>query len=168
MESPTKFLGHPLHQMLIVFPLGLLGSATVFDGIGAATKDRRWLEASHYMIAAGVVSGLGVAVPGLLDYLAIPQNTRARRIGLVHGVGNVIVTGLFAASWAARRNRPSRPTRGAYTASVAGTVLALVTGWLGGELVDRLSVGVDDGANLDAPNSLVHDKVPSAQERLTA
>jgi uncharacterized membrane protein len=167
MESKAKFLGHPLHQMLIAFPLGLLGSATVFDGIGAATKDRRWLEASYYMIGAGVVSGLVVAVPGLIDYLAIPDRTRAKRIGLVHGVGNVIVTGLFAGSWAARRNRSTRPTRGAYTASVAGTMLALVTGWLGGELVDRLTVGVDDGAHLDAPNSLTNEKVPQ-QERLTA
>ncbi len=33
-------------------------------------------------------------------------------------------------------------------------VLAVVTGWLGGELVERLGVGVDNGANLDAPNSL--------------
>jgi uncharacterized membrane protein len=168
MESKAKFLGHPLHQMFIAFPLGLLGSATVFDGIGAATKDRRWLEASHYMIGAGVVSGLAVAVPGLIDYLAIPDGTRAKRIGLVHGVGNVIVTGLFAASWAARRNRPARPTRGAYTASVAGTVLALVTGWLGGELVDRLRIGVDDGAHADAPSSLTTEKVPQNEERLTA
>src|SRR3569833_2468624 len=168
MESKAKFLGHPLHQMLIAFPLGLLGSATVFDGIGAATKDRRWREASHYMIAAGVVSGLGVAIPGLLDYLAIPQNTRSRRSGLVHGVGNVIVTGLFAASWAARRNRPARPTRGAYTASVAGTVLALVTGWLGVELVDRLRIGVDDGAHVYALCSLTTEKVPQNEERLTA
>ena len=38
--------------------------------------------------------------------------------------------------------------------SFAGFVLAGVTGWLGGELVDRLGVGVDDGAHLDAPNSL--------------
>ena len=154
MESKAKFLGHPLHQMFIAFPLGLLGTATVFDAIGAATKDRRWLEASHYMIGAGVVSGLAVAVPGLIDYLAIPDNTRAKRIGIVHGVGNVIVTGLFAGSWAARRGRVSRPGRGALTASAAGTVLALVTGWLGGELVDRLGIGVDDDAHLNAPNSL--------------
>ena len=159
MESRAKFLGHPLHQMLVAFPLGLLGTATIFDGVGAATKDSRWMEASHYMIGAGVVSGLVVAVPGVIDYLAIPDKTRAKRIGLIHGIGNVIVTGLFATSWIARRGRASRPGRGALSASAAGTVLALVTGWLGGELVDRLGVGVDQGANLDAPNSLTTSTV---------
>jgi hypothetical protein len=46
------------------------------------------------------------------------------------------------------------PSAGALVLSFAGLLLALVTGWLGGELVDRLGVGVDDGANLDAPSSL--------------
>lgn len=165
MESHAKFLGHPIHQMLIAFPLGLLGTATVFDGIARATGNRRWFETSHHMIAAGVTSGLIAAVPGVIDYLAIPSNTRAKKIGFVHGVGNVIVTGLFAASWMMRR-RPRRPSRGALAASAAGTALALVTAWLGGELVDRLSVGVDDDADLNAPSSLRSSKV--AEVRISA
>jgi uncharacterized membrane protein len=154
MESRAKFLGHPIHQMLIVFPLGLLATATIFDGIGKATKNRRWSESSQYMIGAGVVSGLLAAVPGVIDWLAVPHRTRAKNVGIWHGLGNVVVTGLFAASWAARRGRPGKPSRGAIAASTAGTALALVTAWLGGELVDRLSVGVDDEAHVDASNSL--------------
>jgi hypothetical protein len=50
------------------------------------------------------------------------------------------------------------PTTLALVFSFAGYVLLFVTGWLGGELVDRLGVGVDDGANLDAPNSLTHKR----------
>jgi uncharacterized membrane protein len=154
MESKAKFLGHPIHQMLIVFPLGLLATATIFDGIAAATGNRRWSEASYRMIGAGVVSGLVTAVPGLIDFLAIPCNTRARRIGLLHGIGNVAVTGMFAASWMSRNNRPEKPTRGAIALSTAATLSALVTAWLGGELVDRLKIGVDDDAHEDASNSL--------------
>lgn len=154
MESHAKVAGHPIHPMLIVFPLGLLATATIFDGIYAATKRGKWSEVSHYMIGAGVVGGLTAAVPGLIDYLAIPQNTRARRIGLWHGLGNVAVTGMFAASWLLRRDHPRRPTKAALGLSVGATALAIVTGWLGGELVDRLGIGVDDGAHADAPNSL--------------
>jgi uncharacterized membrane protein len=158
MESRAKILGHPVHQMLIVFPLGLLATASIFDAISGRTKNPKWHEAGHYMIGTGVVTGLAAAVPGLIDYLAIPENTRAKRIGLVHGLGNVVVTGLFAASWLMRRGRAGSPSRGAIALSTAGTALALVTGWLGGELVDRLSVGVDEDAHLDAPSSLIFDR----------
>ncbi len=162
MESKAKVLGHPIHQMLIAFPLGLLGTATIFDGIRKATENEDWATASHYMIGTGVVTGLTAAVPGLIDYLEIPENTRAKRIGLVHGLGNVIVTGLFAASWFARRSDSKNPSRKAVALSAAGLGLACITGWLGGELVDRLSIGVDDGANVNAPNSLTTRQLPKA------
>jgi uncharacterized membrane protein len=154
MESRAKVAGHPLHQMLIAFPLGLLGTAAVFDGIGKATGNHRWSEAGQYMIGAGVASGAVAAVPGLIDFLAIPVGTRAKKIGLVHGLGNAAVLGLFAASWAKRRDNPGNPDNTAVALSFGGLALSAVTGWLGGELVDRLGVGVDDGAHLDAPNSL--------------
>src|SRR4051794_14372072 len=156
MEGKAKLLGHPIHQMLIVFPLGLLATATMFDAIRGGTKNGKWSEAGHYMMGAGVVTGLGAAVPGVIDFLAITENTRAKRIGLVHGLGNVVVTGLFAASWLARRRDPQNPTAKAMALSTSGALLALVTGWLGGELVDRLAIGVDEGAHADAPSSLTH------------
>ena len=91
---------------------------------------------------------------GLIDYLAIPSGTRAKQIGLLHGVGNVVVTGLFAVSWWLRRDDPTRPETLALALSFIAAMLALVTGWMGGELVDRLGVGVDKGAHLNAPSSL--------------
>ncbi|MCW5980093.1 MAG: DUF2231 domain-containing protein [Bryobacteraceae bacterium] len=154
MESSAKFLGHPIHQQLIVFPLGLLGMAVIFDIISMATGNLRWTEAAFYMIGAGIVSGLIAAVFGLIDWLAIPPGTRAKRVGLTHGLGNVVVILLFLVSFVLRWNSPANPGAIAYLAGVAGFLLALGTGWLGGELVSRLGVGVDDGAHLDAPSSL--------------
>jgi uncharacterized membrane protein len=154
MESKFKAAGHAVHPMLIAFPLGLLATATIFDGIRAVTQKNKWSEMAHHMLGAGVISGLVAAVPGTVDYLAIPGNTRAKRIGFWHGIGNVVVTGMFAASWMARRHHPRRPGRGALALSGAATGLALLTAWLGGELVERLGVGVDEGAHLNAPNSL--------------
>jgi uncharacterized membrane protein len=154
MEARAKILGHPIHQMLIVFPLGLLGSAVIFDIIGLIRHQRGWSASSYHMIAAGVVFGLIAAVFGFIDYLAIPSDTRAKRIGRLHGIGNVVVVVLFAASWNARRWTPDMPGKTALALAVAGLLLALLTGWLGGELVDRLGVGVDDGAHLNASSSL--------------
>ena len=150
----VKLLGHPIHQMLIVFPLGLLGASVVFDVLAMATGSAGLLTASYYMIAAGVVSGLLAAPFGFLDWLGIPKGTRARSIGAIHGLGNVIVVVLFAGSWLLRTPDPLAPSGAAIGLSFAGFLLALVTGWLGGELVDRLGVGVDEGANVNAPSSL--------------
>ena len=154
MESKFKVAGHPLHQMLIVFPLGLLATAVVFDVIFLVTDDPTWAQAAYYMIGAGVITGLAAAVPGTVDWMAIPRGTRAKRIGLIHGLGNVVVVALFAISWYLRRDNPLLPPTGAVVAGLLGAGISIVTAWLGGELVARLGVGVDDGAHLDAPSSL--------------
>lgn len=151
---PVRILGHPIHQMLIVLPLGLLSGAVAFDVIAMVASAPSLMTASFYMIAAGVVSGLLAAPFGLIDWIGIPAGTRARFVGAVHGVGNVVVVVLFAASWLLRRPDPLSPSWTALSLSSAGFLLVLVTGWLGGELVDRMGVGVDEGANVNAPSSL--------------
>src|SRR5947209_4761924 len=102
MESRAKALGHPIHQMLIPFPFGLLSTAVVFDIIYLFTttpsRANTFSTVSFWMIAAGIVGGLLAAPFGLIDYLAIPQGTRAKSVGMLHGVGNVFVLILFAVS----------------------------------------------------------------------
>ena len=154
MESRTKVAGHPLHPMLIVFPLGLLATAVAFDIAALVSGDAGWFNISFWLMAAGILGGLLAALPGLVDWYAIPRNTRAKAIGLLHGGGNVVVLILFAISWFLRRAADTVPSSGALVLSFIGVILAVVTGWLGGELVDRLGVGVDRGAHLDAPSSL--------------
>jgi uncharacterized membrane protein len=154
MESRAKLFGHPIHQMLIVFPLGLLATAVAFDVVALARSQGYWSELAFWMIAAGVVTGLLAAPFGFIDWLAIPSGTRAKRIGAVHGLGNVLIVLLFATSWLMRRDAPAAPEQAALALSFLAGGAALITGWLGGELVDRLSVGVDDGAHVNAPSSL--------------
>jgi uncharacterized membrane protein len=155
MESKAKVLGHPIHPMLIVFPLGLLIAALIFDILYLATNNSMWATISFWNIAGGIIGGLLAAIFGLWDWLAIPAGTRAKSIGLWHGVGNVVVIGLFAVSWLLRWDDPAYlPTTLTFVLEVAAVGLGAVTGWLGGELVDRLGVGVDPGAHLNSPNSL--------------
>lgn len=154
MESKAKLVGHPIHQMLVVFPLGLLATAVAFDWIAVWRNNPEFFQAAFYMIGAGVIGGLAAALFGLIDWLAIPAGTRANAIGAWHGLGNVIVVLLFAGSWMLRWNAPAAPDDLAMTLALIGAAVALITGWLGGELIDRMGVGIDEGANLNAPNSL--------------
>ncbi|MGH2380798.1 MAG: DUF2231 domain-containing protein [Candidatus Limnocylindria bacterium] len=164
MESKTKLVGHPIHPMLIPFPLGLLSTALVFDAIHLLTRSRQPALVSFWTLAAGIVGGLLAAPFGLVDWLAVPPGTRAKRIGLLHGSGNLVVVALAALSWILRLGRPHQPSAAALAASAAGVSLAVVTGWLGGELVDRLGVGVDPGAHLNAPSSLTGKPAVGAVE----
>lgn len=154
MESRAKLFGHPIHQQLIVFPLGLLVTSVVFDVIHLVTGNPIWAVVAFWMIVAGVVGGLAAAPFGIWDWIGIPNNTRAKRIGLLHGVGNVIVILLFAAGLMLRKANVAAPEGFAILLSGVGVVIGAVTGWLGGELVTRLGIGVDSGANPEAPSSL--------------
>jgi uncharacterized membrane protein len=140
--------------MLVVFPLGLLATAVVFDAIALIRGASYLFNAAYWMIVAGLMGGLVSAIFGLIDWIAIPPATRAKSIGLWHGMGNLVVIILFVVSWWLRRPTPDAPPATALTSSFIAAIIALVTAWLGGELVDRLGVGVDPGANLNAPNSL--------------
>ena len=156
MESRAKLLGHPIHQMLIVFPLGLLATAVIFDVIFLIWGKPTFATVAYWMIVAGIISGFIAAPFGTIDWLAIPSGTRAKSVGLWHGLGNVLVLLLFIGSWWLRRDAPERPETLASILSLAGAGVSLATAWLGGELVDRLGVGVDTGAHLNAPNSLTN------------
>jgi uncharacterized membrane protein len=155
MESRVKLFGHPIHPMLIVFPLGLLATGVIFDILYLLTGNSSFPIASFWMITAGIIGGLLAALFGLLDWLAIPNRTRARNIGLWHGLGNLLVVILFTIVWFIRRGVPDYiPGTLPFVLELIAAGSALVTSWLGGELVYRLGMAVDKGANLDAPSSL--------------
>ena len=155
MESRAKLLGHPIHPMLIVLPLGLFIAAVVFDLLFIWRETPTFSLVAYWNIAGGVVGGLLAAVFGFIDWLAIPTGTRAKRIGLLHGAANFIVLVLFAVSWMARGDALNyAPSLMLFGLEIVALAIGTVAGWLGGELVDRLAVGVDDGAHLNAPSSL--------------
>src|SRR5262245_32523058 len=99
MEPGVRLFGHAIHPMLIVFPLGLLSTAVIFDLIYLATVNPAFPVVAYWLIAAGIIGGLLAAVFGLIDWIAIPSGTRAKTIGIYHGLVNVVVVLLFAVSF---------------------------------------------------------------------
>ncbi len=156
MESKAKLLGHAIHPILIVFPLGLLATGVVFDIIYLLGGNATFATVAYWMIASGIIGGFVAAPFGWIDWFAIPSGTRAKSVGLWHGATNVVVLLLFIGSWWLRHDAPQAAGTLAYILSFAGAGLAMVGGWLGGELVERLGVGVDENAHLNAPNSLTN------------
>lgn len=154
MESRAKFLGHSVHQQLIVLPLGLLGGAVAFDLLALALDHEQLAVVAFWTMIAGIITGLIAAPFGTIDWLAIPRGTRAKRIGMMHALANVVALILFGISAWLRYDAPEDPSTTATILSTVALASSLLGGWLGGELVSRLGVGVDDGANLNSSNSL--------------
>jgi uncharacterized membrane protein len=155
MESRAKALGHPVHPMLIVFPLGLFVTGVVFDLAYLINNNTVFAEVGFWDITAGLAGAVVAALFGLVDWTAIPTGTRAKRIGLWHGLANSVVSLLFLISWLYRLGQDDhRLSTPWFILEVIAIALGGVAGWLGGELVDRLGVGVDPNAGVDAPSSL--------------
>jgi uncharacterized membrane protein len=145
--------------MLVVFPLGLLATAVIFDLIAKFSGNQGLYGVSYWMMAAGIVGGLLAATFGFMDWLSIRSDTRAKRIGAYHGLGNLTIVILFALSWWMRSNDANRvPGTLEFSLSLLGFLLSLVTAWLGGEMVYRMGMAVEEGANENSPNSLTSDQ----------
>jgi uncharacterized membrane protein len=151
----VKILGHPVHQQVIVFPVGLLATGFIFDAVDMLGGSGVFGTVGFYNIAAGLISVVVAAAFGLLDWASIPAGTRAKKLGILHAVTNSAVAVLFLISLLVRIAGDDRqPTWGLLLLELVGVALLGASGWMGGELVDRMGIGVHPGANADAPSSL--------------
>jgi len=142
MHTPASFKGHPIHPMLVVFPIGLWGFSLIADlvhywGFGGFT----WSLVAYYTMAGGVVGALLAAVPGLIDLLAL-EDPKARRIGMAHMAINLVAVALYVVNLFIRGSENYNSTT-AVALSVTGVALLSVSGWLGGELVYVYGVAVE-------------------------
>ena len=158
MLTRARILGHSVHQAIVHLPLGALVLGTGLDIFYQFRPSETVAIAASWLIAIGVVAGLVAAIFGFIDWTGIPSNTRAKRVGTLHGLGNVLVVTLYALSLALRWETRAAPPQSAMLLSILALCGAVVTAWLGGELVSRLGVGVHPSANIDASSSLRPDE----------
>lgn len=140
--STAAIRGHPIHPMLVPFPIAFLIAAFATDLALWATGDPSWASASVWLLGAGFVTGLLAAGAGLIDFVTV-HRVRHKTVGWVHALGNATALVIAGINWAQRL----ADTAGAVVPwGVAMSLLVVailgVTGWAGGELAYRYRVGV--------------------------
>ena len=157
MLSAARIKTHPIHPMLVGFPIACWTLSVVADLYAAYTNQLHYF--GYYLAAAGCVTALLAAIPGFIDLFgAIPAGHPARAIGWRHAVLNLLALGLFAAS-VATRPEPAYMSYLAYGTALAGLAVILVSGWLGGTLIYDHRVGVPEGVE-DASRATRGGTVP--------
>jgi uncharacterized membrane protein len=141
MSSRASVARHPIHPMLVVFPIGLWVFSLVCDAIfHYGAHNLFWKDAAFYTMVGGIIGALAAAVPGLVDYLTIADR-QVRRIGTTHMGLNLIVVALYAVNLYLRGRSIPEATTPVWL-SVAAIALLVVSGWLGGEMVYVHGMGV--------------------------
>lgn len=145
MRSRAHYLkGHPIHPVLVSFPIAFLLGAFIFDAIGVTYAAPGWYTAGKYLAGAGLVMGLAAAVPGLIDYLfTIPPDSSGKRHARRHLLLNVTVLLLFAVAFWVRGAPGVPPDPPILGLELLAVLLLTWSGWIGGTLVYRNQIGVD-------------------------
>jgi uncharacterized membrane protein len=144
MRSKAQIKTHPLHPILIAFPIAFMTGAPLADAAGLFLDASSAWTAGAYMSVAAVVSGLVAGVPGFIDYLyVVPPNSSGKKRAEYHMAVNLTALAIMAASWAFRDWQSLRPDWIGVALEAAALAGVSVGGWLGGTLVYRNQIGVD-------------------------
>ncbi len=141
-RSTAKLFGHPLHPMLVPFPIVCFIGALLTDLAYVASANIMWSNFSIWLITVGLVMGGLAALTGIIDY-AGDRRVRAARPATPHMILNiaVFVIELFNAFVHSRDGWTSVVPTG-LTLSIVSVVLLGASAWLGGSLVYKHRVGV--------------------------
>ena len=152
MQSKASIAGHPVHPMLIPFPLALWVTSFAADILFYFLRHPTLLVISKFLLAAGCLGAVAAAIPGIIDWLSI-KNGNVKKVANWHARLNIIALVVFAISLFLRLGRYShfvgRRLTLPFLLSLVGVILIAISGWLGGELVFHYGVGqTRDGENV--------------------
>jgi uncharacterized membrane protein len=145
-HSTAKIGGHPIHPMLIPFPIVCFIGVLVTDIVFLNSNDPGWATASRYLLGVGIVMAALAAVAGLTDFMG---SDRIRSMGdaVKHMLANVAAVVLEIVNFFVRMNSDAAIAGTGIILSAVVVLILLYSGWKGGELVFRHGIGVEDAAN---------------------
>ena len=145
MESRARIGGHPIHPMLVPFPLALWTTSFVADLIFYFQRNSSFLFVAKFLLLAGIVGALGAALAGFIDWMAI-KDREAKKVANWHARLNIVALILFSLSFFFRLGRYGGMVGHHLTIpfflSLAGVILISISGYLGGELAYRYGIGL--------------------------
>ena len=141
-RSTAALFGHPLHPMVVPFPIVCFTGALITDIAYWRTAFIMWSNFSAWLIAAGLVTGALAALLGIIDY-AGSRRVRRLRAAPWHMALNLAawVIELLNALVHSRDGWTSAVPEGLALSALA-VALLVVSGWLGQHMVYRRGVGV--------------------------
>ena len=143
MKSKASFKSHPLHPILVSFPIAFFIGTLLFDVLGLVYKEEHLHIAALYLEVAGIGFGLLAAIPGIIDYIFIvPPKSSAKKRATKHGLTNTLMVIIFSVALYLRHN-PEISFYVIISLELSGVILLSIAGWLGGTLVYRNQIGVD-------------------------
>lgn len=149
-RSTASIGGHPIHPMLVPFPIASLVGALVTDVVNSRTGDPMWAQFSFWLLAAGIATALLAAVFGFIDLLGEPR-IRALRVAWFHMLGNLTAVVLSAINLYLRLGDHAFVPFGGPVLSLIVVLLLVLNGWMGGHMIYVHRVAVADG---DEPERL--------------
>jgi uncharacterized membrane protein len=140
-RSSVSLYTHPLHPMMVNFPIAYLLGALGSDLAFWWTADPFWARASLWLIGAGLAIGVAAALAGALDFLLVKE-IRRFTASWSHFLMGVVLLGIAAANWWMRLADAEGSVLpwGVFLSTVSAAAVT-VTGWLGAKLVFDHNVG---------------------------
>lgn len=147
MYSKVKIAGHPVHPMLVSFPVAFYTASLACYIVYNSNGDPFWFKVALVANIAGVVMAGVAALPGFIDWLFIPAGSKPKKTGLLHMVCNLLALALYTLNWWLQCDQwdATVPVIDyAIPLTAAGFLLTLMAGFLGWKMVQKHHVGVDD------------------------
>jgi nitrite reductase/ring-hydroxylating ferredoxin subunit/uncharacterized membrane protein len=144
MRSRASFKGHPIHAVLIAFPIAFIYGTLLFDVAGVVLdRPSLWLTGGHLALA-GIAAALLAAIPGFIDYrFTVPPRSSAKTRATKHLAVNLTGVALLAVAAWIRPEKPVAPDTLTLVLEAAAVASITMGGWLGGTLMTRNQIGID-------------------------
>lgn len=155
MLTKARIAGHPIHPMLIAFPVAMYVATAVALIVYGGTQDLFWYRAAFWTNLSGVVMAAVAALPGLIDFVGLPAKSKARGTGIRHAALNVVALAAFVISViligeSLFGTSPDISYAAPLVLSLAGVVVTVGAGWFGWKMVQTHHVGVKPTAQAAA------------------
>lgn len=148
MTAKVNIANHPVHPMLVAFPIGLWVFSLAADVIYFAGGGPAWATVAWYTMGGGIVGAVAAALPGFIDLLAMKES-EAKRLGSIHAILNMGALILFVADFFLRGNNP--PNAVTFILSALGVLTITVSGWLGGSMIYEYGAAVELAPDAEQP-----------------